>query len=463
MATLITKNSSTAAAAPLAADLTQGELAVNVTDKKLYSKDSGGAVVKLVGGLGNQEANAVAITGGAVNGTTVGATTATTGAFTTLAASGAVTLSGGTANGVTYLNGSKVLTSGSALTFDGTALTVNTSSSGIPLVVNGTGNTGLRVIGGTGAGLGSYLSLQAQGGNAALVGTEAAVTGAGTSTNLMLFGYGSNSIIFAPSTAEVGRFTSTGLGIGTSSPDSKLVVSAYTGGSYNTAFNNSGQNNFIVQGTSGYTMFRKSDGTELARFNTVGLGLGTSTNTSLLGVNGVIQVTSGGNPSSGAGLEIGYGTVTASRTALQSYNRTGSAYLGADYNALDHYFYTSGTERARITTGGFFKASTTGGYAGGSSHEFRAGIDGNYAVTVTSTASSPFGFYVGYTAAAPSVPLVPLVPFVPLLPAEPVAPVAPVAPVLPVAPVGIPNVIRGVAELYATVADEPADKVLTAT
>jgi hypothetical protein len=53
-----------------------------------------------------------------INGT-VGATTANTGAFTTLAASGAVTLSGGTANGVTYLNGSKVLTSGSALTFDG--------------------------------------------------------------------------------------------------------------------------------------------------------------------------------------------------------------------------------------------------------------------------------------------------------------------------------------------------------
>jgi hypothetical protein len=52
----------------------------------------------------------------------IGGTAAAAGAFTTLAASGAVTLSGGTANGVTYLNGSKVLTSGSALTFDGTNL-----------------------------------------------------------------------------------------------------------------------------------------------------------------------------------------------------------------------------------------------------------------------------------------------------------------------------------------------------
>ena len=66
------------------------------------------------------EKTAAAITGGSINGTTVGASTASTGAFTTLAASGSVTLSGGTANGVTYLNGSKVLTSGSALTFDGT-------------------------------------------------------------------------------------------------------------------------------------------------------------------------------------------------------------------------------------------------------------------------------------------------------------------------------------------------------
>jgi hypothetical protein len=120
-----------------------------------------------------------AITGGTINATTIGATTASTGAFSTLSATGAitstlatgtaplviasttkvanlnvdsldgadwaspaalgsttpaavsattlttsstVTFNGGTANGVTYLNGSKVLTSGSALTFDGTNL-----------------------------------------------------------------------------------------------------------------------------------------------------------------------------------------------------------------------------------------------------------------------------------------------------------------------------------------------------
>jgi hypothetical protein len=45
--TIVTKNSSTASAVPLTGDLTQGELAVNVTDKRLFTKDSGGTVVEV--------------------------------------------------------------------------------------------------------------------------------------------------------------------------------------------------------------------------------------------------------------------------------------------------------------------------------------------------------------------------------------------------------------------------------
>lgn len=162
MATLITKNSSTAAAVPGTGDLVQGELAVNVTDKKLYTKDSGGSIVKVVGSLGNQEANAVAVTGGSITGTSVsgstgsfttlaasstvsgtgfsnylasppaiGGSTPAAGSFTTVSASSSVTLSAGTANGIAYLNGSKVVTSGSALTFDGTNLaTTGTATAG---------------------------------------------------------------------------------------------------------------------------------------------------------------------------------------------------------------------------------------------------------------------------------------------------------------------------------------------
>ena len=46
-ATIKIKNSSTAGAAPTASDLVQGELAVNVTDKRLYTENSGGTVVEL--------------------------------------------------------------------------------------------------------------------------------------------------------------------------------------------------------------------------------------------------------------------------------------------------------------------------------------------------------------------------------------------------------------------------------
>jgi hypothetical protein len=44
---IVTKNSSTASAVPTASDLVQGELAVNVADKRLFTEDNGGSVVEL--------------------------------------------------------------------------------------------------------------------------------------------------------------------------------------------------------------------------------------------------------------------------------------------------------------------------------------------------------------------------------------------------------------------------------
>ena len=244
--------STTAAATPSAVNLANGELAINITDGKLYYKDNGGTVQLIaskagasgdVVGPASATDNAVVrfdgTTGKLVQNSvvTIADSTGDVAGVGALAASGNLTLSGGTANGVLYLNGSKVATSGSALTFDGTTLTTTTTS-GIPLVVTGTGSVGARIVGGSGAGAGSYLSLQAQGGNAALIGTEATILGSGTSANLMLYGYGSNSIVFAPATTEAMRLTSTGLGIGTSSPKTKLDVSGNVlVGPYNTSTN----------------------------------------------------------------------------------------------------------------------------------------------------------------------------------------------------------------------------------
>jgi hypothetical protein len=50
---IVTYNTATAATAPSAANLAQGELAVNVTDKKLYTKDGGGNVVLLASSGGD--------------------------------------------------------------------------------------------------------------------------------------------------------------------------------------------------------------------------------------------------------------------------------------------------------------------------------------------------------------------------------------------------------------------------
>ena len=113
--TIITKNSITASAIPTSGQLVQGELAVNVTDKRLFTENNGGVVVEV-----GTNPSTIAVVGNATVGGTLGVTGLATLASSTLTAN--PTLSGGTANGVTYLNGSKVLTSGSALQFDGSHL-----------------------------------------------------------------------------------------------------------------------------------------------------------------------------------------------------------------------------------------------------------------------------------------------------------------------------------------------------
>ena len=147
---------------------------------------------------------------GPMNGT-IGATTAYAGAFTTLTTSSTVTLNGGTANGVTYLNGSKVLTSGSALTFDGTNLTVGTGASTYKLNVYGASSPYLGVSDGT---INTFFGA-ATGGSVAALGTTS-----------------NHPVSFYSNSAEQMRLTTTGLGIGTSSPATKLEVTGDIGGTW---------------------------------------------------------------------------------------------------------------------------------------------------------------------------------------------------------------------------------------
>ena len=195
-----------------------------------------------------------------------------------LASTSSVTLSGGTANGVTYLNGSKVLTSGSALTFDGTNV----------LAINGTTNTiALRA-----ASTSNTFELQSR--------PDISYSRLLSSSYLIDIATSANQpILFTVNNAEAMRLTSTGLGIGTSSPGAKLHVGAqgsvgasaatviyqgdYTtnsqlryifnnGGSYYLGIGTDSSNNFIVGTATG------SNGTSTSALMTVtqsgNLGLG---------------------------------------------------------------------------------------------------------------------------------------------------------------------------------------------
>jgi len=190
---------------------------------------------------GNVTTSNAVITGGSIDGTTVGATTASTGAFTTLSASSTVsgtgfstylasppaiggttaaagsfttlsassttTLSGGTANGVAYLNGSKVLTTGSALTFDGTNLGLSNSATATVVKIDGSGRY-------------KQFETYSSGTRQFYMGWD------NTSQVANITNDNNYPILFNITGSEQMRLTSTGLGIGYSTMYGKLNVNS---------------------------------------------------------------------------------------------------------------------------------------------------------------------------------------------------------------------------------------------
>jgi hypothetical protein len=248
---------------------------------------------------------------------------------TPISTASTLTLSGGTANGVAYLNGSKVLTTGSALTFDGTnfgvgaAWTTNplrstqpqffqygAASSALTLASDGAATVQVLRFTSSSAGpafsagkaRGTYASptavasgdsllninMQGYGGTTArtLVQISGVVDTYTSDTNIssyLTFGVSPSG---AAASAEGMRLTSTGLGIGTSSPVSALTLANAKGltwpnaaGSFSATAGNqivkASDNNLYFDAYDGAMVFRRASYAETMRLDASGnLGLG---------------------------------------------------------------------------------------------------------------------------------------------------------------------------------------------
>jgi hypothetical protein len=164
-------------------------------------------------------------------------------------------LSGGAANGVAYLNASKVLTTGSALTFDGTSLTFGSTAQRIigdfsdATVANRlafqtstvNGNTRVTVIpNGTGTITSINLHDVPDPTNSSAAQVNM-VSGSAMQVVSNRFGTGAYlPMTFLTDGSEQMRLTSTGLGIGTSSPSFKFQTKVATNGNLAVTTPNSG-------------------------------------------------------------------------------------------------------------------------------------------------------------------------------------------------------------------------------
>jgi hypothetical protein len=286
-----------------------------------------------------------ALTSNAITGTgnvVMSASPTLTGTISAAAAtlSSDLTLNGGTANGVAYLNGSKVLTTGSALTFNGTSLGVGSSSYGDA----GTISLSVGVAGSTTGGLQLWGTTTTE----HFIQWGDSTSGSATYAGAISYMHAGDFMRFWVNSTEQMRLTSTGLGIGTSSIGHKLVVSSAGGsGVYNintTASNiqnpnSSGSEIIGAQITVGSNIILSerqpngaySDRTDLAFITNTGYGFGQSEKMRL-DSSGNLQISSGGS------VQVGG---TAARATTAGTNRldifNGTAPVGTLANGISLY------------------------------------------------------------------------------------------------------------------------------
>jgi hypothetical protein len=242
-----------------------------------------------------------------------------------LTVTNAVTLSGGTANGVTYLNGSKVLTSGSALTWSGSIFKADTGTSGAVFQIEPNAVNQLLMSNYGGAGYQPFLI-------------------AASDLRFFTGTAGGGSISEAMRLTSSSLYTASGInvGIGTSSPSCKLDVVGSTTSSTGIVTTLRLKNGGVASGDGTKILFTAGTSTDGAGIGSGGVALDsadlrfyTGGNTERIRINAGAPILcfSGGNTSAtGTGIAF---------PATQS--------ASSDANTLDDY--EEGSWDAAFTAG----------------------------------------------------------------------------------------------------------------
>ena len=261
---------------------------------------------------------------GALNIQTNGTTAISISAAQAVSLTNSPTFTGGTANGVLFLNASKVATSGTALVFDGTNLGVGgapTNYAGYKTITLDGGTTGAEFDFKTNGTLSGYLE---------------------STSSLMKFHIPTSSNFVWNINSEQMRLNSTGLGIGTTSPGTKLEVYVTRTSATNAVAINLNDNVTGIQTDGVYKAIRSlSNGnasvSEIRFLETGGTNNDTSIAFATQSTAGALTERMRINQVGNLGLGVTLSTWTSTAHIGRVFQTGGAAYFGRTDNA-DGYF-----------------------------------------------------------------------------------------------------------------------------